>query len=95
MSESTPAVPADKTFRFYNKDQGADYAKVRPGYHPDLYKTIIEHHTSTGGQLDTVLDIGCGKSFSASLTPPSSGSENHKIAPSAQSFLARSEISKC
>ncbi|KAG0646662.1 methyltransferase [Hyphodiscus hymeniophilus] len=61
MSDSSLAVPVDKTFRFFTKSQGTEYAKIRPGYHSDLYKNIIEHHTSTGGKLDTVLDIGCGR----------------------------------
>lgn len=61
MASTTPAsVPSENTFKAYTKDQGADYAKARPGYHPDLYKSIIDHHTSLGGQLDTILDVGCG-----------------------------------
>ncbi|OCK90982.1 uncharacterized protein K441DRAFT_577350, partial [Cenococcum geophilum 1.58] len=32
----------------------------RHGYHPNLYQTIINHHTSTGGQLITILKISCG-----------------------------------
>jgi SAM-dependent methyltransferase len=50
----------EKTFRSYTHEQGATYAQNRRGYHPNLYKTILNHHTSTGGQLTTVLDVGCG-----------------------------------
>jgi len=61
MSNPTSgSAPEEKTFKTYSKDQGAHYANARPGYHPNLYKLIIDHHTSTGGKLDTLLDVGCG-----------------------------------
>lgn len=47
-------------FRAYTAAQGQNYSVVRPGYTPELFKFIIDHHTSTGGQLDTVVDVGCG-----------------------------------
>lgn len=50
----------EATFRAYTQAQGASYATGRPGYSPALFKFIIDHHTSTGGQLDTVVDVGCG-----------------------------------
>ncbi|KAI1122262.1 S-adenosyl-L-methionine-dependent methyltransferase [Nemania abortiva] len=50
----------EETFRAYTQAQGETYAARRPGYSPELFKIIIAHHTSTGGQLDTVVDIGCG-----------------------------------
>jgi trans-aconitate 3-methyltransferase len=55
----TPTAP-EKTFRSYTHEQGKTYAQGRRGYHPNLYQTIIDHHTSTGGQLITILDVGCG-----------------------------------
>lgn len=54
------AAPQEKVFRSYTNEQGANYAHHRRGYHPDIYKLILDHHVSTGGRLDTVLDIGCG-----------------------------------
>ena len=63
MSNPPPTfvpVSAEKTFSSYTKEQGANYAQNRPGYCPKLYKTIIDHHTATGGLLNTLLDIGCG-----------------------------------
>src|SRR6187402_1485133 len=63
MSNPDPAfvpVTAEKTFSSYTQEQGAAYAQNRRGYHPNLYKTILDRHTSTGGQLETVLDVGCG-----------------------------------
>ncbi|KAI0914057.1 hypothetical protein F4823DRAFT_574295 [Ustulina deusta] len=50
----------EETFRAYTQAQGHTYAAGRPGYSPELFKIIIAHHTSTSGQLNTVLDIGCG-----------------------------------
>ncbi|KAL7923746.1 S-adenosyl-L-methionine-dependent methyltransferase [Trichoderma austrokoningii] len=47
-------------FRGYTAAQGQNYSMVRPGYSPELFKIIIDHHTSTGGQLHTVVDVGCG-----------------------------------
>ena len=61
---------AEKTFSSYTKDQGANYAQNRRGYHPNLYKTVIDHHTSTGGQLNTLLDVGCGPGTAASGLAP-------------------------
>ena len=103
MSDSTP--PAEKTFSSYTKDQGANYAKNRPGYHPDLYKTIIDQHTSTGGQLNTLLDIGCGpgtavRALAQQFThaiglDPSEGMINHArslIDPSSTSEPIRFDI---
>ncbi|KAI3334328.1 hypothetical protein F4824DRAFT_502119 [Ustulina deusta] len=53
-------APEEETFRAYTQAQGDTYAAGRPGYSPELFKIIIAHHTSTSGQLNTVLDIGCG-----------------------------------
>ncbi|KAL4912913.1 S-adenosyl-L-methionine-dependent methyltransferase [Aspergillus aurantiobrunneus] len=50
----------EKTFRAYTPDQGKDYARNRVDYHPDLYETIIAHHVATGGELNALVDVGCG-----------------------------------
>ncbi|KAL7896405.1 S-adenosyl-L-methionine-dependent methyltransferase [Trichoderma sp. SZMC 28014] len=47
-------------FRGYTAAQGQNYSAARPGYAPELFKIIINHHTSTGGKLHTVVDVGCG-----------------------------------
>ncbi|KAK1833718.1 S-adenosyl-L-methionine-dependent methyltransferase [Podospora conica] len=63
MSEAVPpSVPIsdERTFRSYTSQQGANYAEVRRDYHPSLYETIKNHHLSTGGQLQSLLDVGCG-----------------------------------
>ncbi|KAK2681858.1 Methyltransferase type 11 [Fusarium oxysporum f. sp. vasinfectum] len=49
----------EATFRNYTQAQGESYATGRPGYSPELFEFILNHHTSTGGRLDTVLDVGC------------------------------------
>jgi ubiquinone/menaquinone biosynthesis C-methylase UbiE len=63
-------MPTEKTFTSYTQKQGAHYAQNRADYHPDLYKGIIEHHTSTGGQLDTLIDVGCGPGTAARALAP-------------------------
>ena len=63
MSHSSSAPPApqtEKTFTSYNKEQGKVYAQTRLDYHPTVYEAITDYHTSTGGELDTLLDVGCG-----------------------------------
>lgn len=50
----------EKTFSSYNQEQGKKYAQARLNYHPKVYKTILDHHVSTGGKLDYLLDVGCG-----------------------------------
>jgi SAM-dependent methyltransferase len=73
MTDPTPTslpVPTEKTFSSFNKEQGANYAKIRPGYHPNLYRTIIDQHTSTGGQLNSILDVGCGPGVAIEALAP-------------------------
>ena len=63
-------APSEKTFTAYTSEQGAHYAQHRPGYHPNLYKEVLDHHTSTGGQLDTLIDVGCGPGTAARALAP-------------------------
>ena len=59
---SPTSVPftQEMTFSTYTAEQGQTYAQVRLDYHPQVYQTIIDHHISTSGKLDTLLDVGCG-----------------------------------
>ncbi|KAF2875902.1 S-adenosyl-L-methionine-dependent methyltransferase [Massariosphaeria phaeospora] len=50
----------EKTFTAYTPAQGAHYANSRPDYHPDLYRSVLDHHRSTAGNFTTVIDVGCG-----------------------------------
>ena len=50
----------ESTFRSYNEADSKLYAQLRRKYHPSLYTTLLTHHTSTGGHLSHVLDLGCG-----------------------------------
>jgi SAM-dependent methyltransferase len=50
----------DTTFRNYAPAAAAQYAALRPGYPEKVINTIIEVHNSTGGQMDLLLDVGCG-----------------------------------
>lgn len=73
MSHPTP-TPAlsttEKTFSSYNSAQGSAYSEVRRDYHPNLYKFVLDQHTSTGGQLDRLVDVGCGPGLAARALGP-------------------------
>lgn len=60
VDSNPPAFKQEKTFASYNHEQGKAYAQVRRDYHPSIYQAVLDHHTSTGGQLDTLVDVGCG-----------------------------------
>ncbi|KAF2093308.1 methyltransferase domain-containing protein [Rhizodiscina lignyota] len=67
MTETAAASTSfspEKTFKSYTREQGEAYAQSRRGYHPKLYETIVDYHTSHGGKLDTLLDVGCGPGIS-------------------------------
>lgn len=51
---------ADPTFRNYTPQQAASYAAHRGKYAGDIYNEFLAYHTSHGGALGTVLDVGCG-----------------------------------
>ncbi|KAF3761619.1 S-adenosyl-L-methionine-dependent methyltransferase [Cryphonectria parasitica EP155] len=57
---SKPAAAGDHTFRSYSSQDAKNYAQIRLHYSEALYKSITDYHTSTGGQLGTVVDLGCG-----------------------------------
>lgn len=59
---TSPPAPfqPENTFSNYNVAQGKAYAQIRRDYHPNVYNAIITQHTSTGGQLSTLMDVGCG-----------------------------------
>ena len=59
MSQPQPH-PQETTFRSYTPLESARYAALRQNYHPSVYAAILTHHKSTGGQLNHVLDVGCG-----------------------------------
>ncbi|KAK2731953.1 hypothetical protein FQN55_004404 [Onygenales sp. PD_40] len=63
-------TPTEQTFTNYTHEQGTRYAQSRSDYHPTLYNAILTHHTATGGQLDTLLDIGCGPGTAARALAP-------------------------
>jgi ubiquinone/menaquinone biosynthesis C-methylase UbiE len=70
LNQKFVSTSAEKTFKSFTKDQGDNYAQYRRGYHPDLYKRIINHHTSTGGELNTILDVGCGPGTASRALAP-------------------------
>ncbi|KAJ5759907.1 hypothetical protein N7520_007063 [Penicillium odoratum] len=67
MSQNTPT---EKTFSAYNKEQGKAYSQGRPDYHPKFYQYVTDIHASTGGQFDTLLDVGSGPGNAARALSP-------------------------
>jgi SAM-dependent methyltransferase len=60
----------DPTFRNYDSASAQKYLQHRPGYEAKLIDLIISHHTSSGGELNLVLDVGCGPGIATrSLAP--------------------------
>ncbi|PKS11015.1 hypothetical protein jhhlp_002774 [Lomentospora prolificans] len=69
MSDNA-APRQETTFRDYTDKQGATYAQHRPGYHPRLWEILLNYHTSSGGQFDLVLDVGCGPGQAVGAVAP-------------------------
>lgn len=53
-------MSSDPTFTTYTPTQARTYAQHRLSYPSKLYDTILNHHTSTGGKLNVLADVGCG-----------------------------------
>lgn len=51
---------SDPTFRSYSADEAKVYATNRLSYSEALYNVILQHHASTGGKFNLLLDVGCG-----------------------------------
>jgi trans-aconitate 3-methyltransferase len=50
----------DPTFRNYDAASAQKYLQHRPGYSDNIIYLVISQHTSSGGGLNLVLDVGCG-----------------------------------
>jgi hypothetical protein len=50
--------PKEKTFRNFTTSQADNYSQHRRNYHPSVYQHVLSQHTSTGGDLNHVLDVG-------------------------------------
>ncbi|KAF2016822.1 S-adenosyl-L-methionine-dependent methyltransferase [Aaosphaeria arxii CBS 175.79] len=50
----------EQTFSSYDRKQGNAYASARRDYHPNLYKTVLDFHSATGGQNNVLVDVGTG-----------------------------------
>jgi trans-aconitate 3-methyltransferase len=69
-TSGTEAGPRDTTFRHYNASQAATYAADRPTHSAALIQFIVDHHVSTGGKCDLLLDVGCGPGVSTVVLAP-------------------------
>ena len=67
----TTTPPQEKTFRSYTSHEGKSYAAGRPPYPAALYDIISDHHSSTGGLFNLVLDVGCGPGNVTRVLAPS------------------------
>lgn len=70
MSETVPTSGSalnvtEKTFSSYNQAQGQKYGDIRPDYSPGVYKAVLDLHTSSGGQAENLVDVGCGPGLAA------------------------------
>lgn len=50
----------EKTFTGYNTSQASAYLSGRGQDNENLIRVIISTHEKNGGNLDTLLDLGCG-----------------------------------
>jgi SAM-dependent methyltransferase len=57
---TTKSSHSDPTFRSYSSEQAKFYSSQRFSYDPAIYDVVLDYHSTTGGQLGLVLDIGCG-----------------------------------
>lgn len=60
MSDPDGPVHADPTFRSYDRASAAAYASHRKGYPQRLFDHILKQHVDSGGELGTLVDVGCG-----------------------------------
>lgn len=60
VPSSRQAHQQESTFRNYDALQAQSYADYRKAYDQRLIELVVKTHTSTGGELHKVLDIGCG-----------------------------------
>ncbi|KAI9723849.1 MAG: hypothetical protein M1828_004099 [Chrysothrix sp. TS-e1954] len=75
QAPTTSSVTRDPTFLRYTLTEAQAYLRnrtnatpptsttdsdPRPAYNPALYAHILHRHISSGGQLGTLLDVGCG-----------------------------------
>ena len=60
MSTNTAQSSEESTFRSYTPALAKAYAAGRESYDENLFKVILDKHTSTGGAMQVLLDVGCG-----------------------------------
>ncbi|KAH8792615.1 S-adenosyl-L-methionine-dependent methyltransferase [Hyaloscypha finlandica] len=54
------ATVTDPTFRSYSAEEAKLYSVSRLSYSQNVHNKVLDHHTTTGGNFDLLLDVGCG-----------------------------------
>lgn len=54
------AASGENPWGAFSDRQSKCYAQNRRSYSPKLYETILDFHKSTGGRLQSLVDVGCG-----------------------------------
>ena len=62
-------APLDPTFRNYDAEQAAAYARNR-GVSSKIIQEVVDAHISRGGEFGMVLDVGCGTGKAAQHLAP-------------------------
>lgn len=61
MTATSPKLAVETNpWGAFSAQQGKSYAQNRRSYSPKLYDSIVDFHKATGGQLKSLLDVGCG-----------------------------------
>ena len=59
-AHDSPKANKEQTFKQYSSSQAKAYTAGRQLNRQKLYDVIIQHHASTSGTFEVLLDIGCG-----------------------------------
>lgn len=51
---------AENPWGSFSSEQGKAYSRNRRSYAPKLYEIVLNFHRSTGGRLQSLVDVGCG-----------------------------------
>ena len=70
MAADAAKTNSDPTFQHYESKQAKAYAAHRPPYPDKLITDILDLHTSSGGKLNILVDVGCGPGLATRQLSP-------------------------